>query len=338
MLDISNWPLTLKPQFILLICNLGNDDLLKAEVSLHYPSLRLSFSRPGLISYKNSAASLSWSDLTELENKLSFCKRAMFFNSKSKGLAEQSELRVNLQKSFETLSVHTMDLSTLKVSSTGDLKKGNFVLDEIQIGEDEWWNGLHCHHPSLSHFPFSTPTLELPLEAPSRAWLKMAETNLRFSFFSKDDRIFELGSAPGGVSFFLLSQGLQVLALDPGEMHEVCQSFKGFQHLKIPVQECPPRAVKAFKPQWIAVDMNLPSDFSINESIRMAELARRDLLGIILTIKMPKPQLVHKLAVWKKKLDSLGMIESRYVQLASHKREILYVGLTELGIKRGCGL
>src|SRR5690606_11645909 len=90
-------------------------------------------------------------------------------------------------------------------------KKGETVTLVVMVGEDEYWVGtyqLEGHH-------FQTPgeVSSIPVkDVPSRAYYKLAEVVEAYDLpFENQERVLELGSAPGGASFVLLEQDMKVL-------------------------------------------------------------------------------------------------------------------------------
>ena len=106
------------------------------------------------------------------------------------------------------------DLGRQNVARAGDL-----VLDCVVVEPEEWWVGYHRASGVASRWPGGLFQSELPAEAVSRAYLKMAEA-LAWSRMptKKGEQWAEIGSAPGGASQALLKQGVKVIGIDPAEM------------------------------------------------------------------------------------------------------------------------
>ncbi|PWK13893.1 SAM-dependent methyltransferase [Tumebacillus permanentifrigoris] len=67
----------------------------------------------------------------------------------------------------------------------------------------------------------------------SRAVFKLLEAEERFGLdLASFERALDIGAAPGGWSSLLLKRGLQVTAVDPGEMHADLLSNPNLKHLK----------------------------------------------------------------------------------------------------------
>ncbi|MEZ4819318.1 MAG: hypothetical protein R3A45_05295 [Bdellovibrionota bacterium] len=92
----------------------------------------------------------------------------------------------------------------------------NAFLDLIYVQENEWFIAEHIHTEDHSAFAGGRPRLELPENAPSRAFLKAEEALLQMNIkTSPGERALEIGCTPGGTLFALLSRGLDVTGLDP---------------------------------------------------------------------------------------------------------------------------
>lgn len=320
--------------FILYFCNLGNEDLLKAEVAKRHPDLSLSFSRPGMISYKCP----SIIDVEQLEKKsVIFARRLLLFLEKSSAANLEQTLSL-WQKKYSCKVIHHYSFITNQAAMNDEARAGELVLNCIQLADDLYWLGLHRQLPHLNSKPLGIFSLDLPHHAPSRAWLKMAEADAWFGFFRPGDKVLELGSAPGGVTYYLLERQLQVLSLDPGAMDLLCLKNPKLKHLTVPVQYCTAKDLQGFAPEWLVVDMNLPASQSVTESVRLGKMNHSDFLGCFITIKMPRAQLFDQLDRLMKCAAELGLKKMRLVQLEAHKRECLLVGITDKGIKRGCDL
>ena len=171
--------------------------------------------------------------------------------------------------------------------------------------------------------------IKQPDAAPSRAYLKIAQA---FEYFHRDrDRdghAIEIGSAPGGASYFLLQQSLKVTGLDPAEMAEICLNNANFIHLKKSVQDVQPKDLSNDY-SLMAIDTNLPALTSLRETIRLASWSKKSLNEIFMTIKMPNPRQVRKLSSYANDFKRAGY-KVIYKQLPSHHREILLYGYKDV--------
>lgn len=275
---------------IFFLCVPTNTDLLKAELALHLDKIKISFNVPGFITC-----------LCEESYLQQICDHPPIL-----ALAMGKDAS-RVQNLAPTLWI---EHDEFKVS--GDK---NFIFKDKK---DNLWAG-DC-------FNFSTfielIQFKLPDQAPSRAWLKIAQA---FDYFKFDRSHFknaiEIGSAPGGASFFLAQQHFQLIGIDPGEMSQQFKSMTKFLHIKKSVQDITKSQLPS-QVDLLAVDTNLPAVQSVKESIRIASFYPDSLKEIFLTIKLPIPKLIAQLENHKRAIRKLGF-NVTYKQLPSHHREIL---------------
>tara|TARA_R110000868_G_scaffold117600_15_gene312531 strand:- start:36572 stop:37423 length:852 start_codon:yes stop_codon:yes gene_type:complete len=270
----------------------GNFDLLKAQLATYPGVINPSFLAPGFSTFK--ADDIAYKALKE---KPPFMALAMGEDA-------------TRNETLETASVW-VENKELVFSSHGGFS--------YRDKKDQIWQGVCPGFEKL----IELSAIKLPTQAPSRAWLKIAQA---FSLFPKarSGNALEIGSSPGGASYFLRQQGLTLVGLDPGEMDSLFLSDEGFSHLKTPVQDVQARDLKQ-KFSLIAVDTNLPASMSVNEAIRLAAWSGDTLKEVFLTIKLPAPKLITSLEAHKRALRKLGL-KTLYKQLPSHHREILLYG------------
>ncbi len=132
---------------------------------------------------------------------------------------------------------------------------------DLILGEENepWFLGAHRLTAAAHPCPGALPRLEIPAEAPSRAWLKMEQA---LAWLGLDDAALagktavELGSAPGGSTWSLLQRGVEVIGADTGIMDERVMSHRLFTHLKMPAADVTPEMVPE-RVDLVASDMNL---------------------------------------------------------------------------------
>jgi 23S rRNA (cytidine2498-2'-O)-methyltransferase len=166
-----------------------------------------------------------------------------------------------------------------------------------------------------------------PPEAPSRAWCKIEEC-LRWADLSPrpGEIAVEIGSSPGGASYALLSRGLEVYGVDPGEMHANALAFAGphgnrFTHLQMPAAEVPRRSLPR-QYQWLALDVNLAPMVSLKYVERFVALAHGGLKGAVLTLKLNDDGVFEALPRILARIAKLAPREMRVTQLPSHRSEV----------------
>lgn len=269
----------------------GNLDLLKKELTNFPGEFRPSFSTPGFITFKVDDRALS-----ALKRQTPSLCLAMGFDA-----------------------VRVEDLAASVWCEDGELK---FVQAKELVFRDpkgNLWHGKCSSFELLSQLA----NLQQPEQAPSRAWLKIAQACQLFPR-DRSGYALEIGCAPGGAAYHLLELGLKLVGVDPGEMAPEIMANERFHHVKKPVQDIEGRDLK-HKFSLLAVDTNLPASVSVKESLRLAEYSGKELKEVFLTVKLPTPKLVASLQRYQGTLERLGF-KAMLIQLPSHHREILLVG------------
>ena len=237
----------------------------------------------------------------------------------------RAAIAAEMKSSFPELEINARSLT------------GETVLDVIVVEPHEWWLGLHEHGRARSADPGGRPTakdLELPSEAPSRAYLKLEE-GLAWSGapIRKGDTAVEIGSAPGGASYALLKRGVSVTGVDPGKMDSVVLKMPGYRHIEKPVFYVERKELPS-KVDWLLCDMNVDPKVAITSSDRLMRELRDSLLGLLLTVKLNKWEMAADVPGMIDYLKKSGLVRVRARQLANNRQEIFIYGLTRKGVSR----
>ena len=191
----------------------------------------------------------------------------------------------------------------------------------IKISETVYYLG----NP-LSRFKLHYPAIELPVEAPSRAYLKILEAAARAGItFSSGERALEIGASPGGACYALLAKGLNVIGVDTGEMAPICLNNPHFQHFRESIQHFDPKYIMD-RLDWLLVDMNLAPEATLHEIEKIILIHGPHLKGVFITLKMTKMALIGRLPFYKKLAKRMGIKVEFMTQLPSHKQEFLMYG------------
>lgn len=203
------------------------------------------------------------------------------------------------------------------------LKEGTPVIDLVALEENEIFVGWHFHHDGHTNFIGGDPELVLPENAPSRAYLKIAEAFLRVKPMIKANQtVMDVGCAPGGASYFFLENKLNVIGVDSADMDDfISKNYKNkFYHLQKPISHVTIEDL-VLPIDWLAVDMN------VKPAILMMELKKLipklpQLFGAFITMKMPDVQSYEEIPKLLKQIKKLGFNSVQAVQLVSNKQEI----------------
>lgn len=167
--------------------------------------------------------------------------------------------------------------------------------------------------------------IEPPKEAPSRAYSKIAEATRFFNLpFKEGNTVLELGSAPGGASYFLLEQGLKVIGVDPALMDITILNNVNFTHLKLPFERLTQKDIP-HNIDYLLSDINLPPTVVTKEIERLLHFINPKI--IVITLKLNDERYLKNLFPIKQNFKDLGFSNLHFKYLPSHRKEVALVGL-----------
>lgn len=206
------------------------------------------------------------------------------------------------------------------------VRVGEGVLNVILgVGKEPALVGWHRHGLGDFSLPGGLDRhLTLPEQAPSRAWLKMEQALawLGISTTLAGRTVLELGSAPGGGSYSLLTRGAEVFGVDTGEMSPLVLQHPQFHHLRVAAGELKPGQVPA-QVDLIASDMNLEPQVVCRYVEKFSRRLQPRALLLTLKINSPQvaarlPDLIHSVSTW-----APGPVQVR--QLPANRQEVTLV-------------
>jgi 23S rRNA (cytidine2498-2'-O)-methyltransferase len=185
-----------------------------------------------------------------------------------------------------------------------------------------WSVNIHTPAPLWSD-PMQLSHVELPQEAPSRAWLKIEEAMALFSLPLKSgETALEVGSAPGGAVYSLLKRGLHVRAVDPAEMDASLKVFTNYRHLKKPFQELTVEETAGV--DWWLSDLNLAPGSVLSHMGRLLGEVEKP-KGLIITLKLGKPEVAAEVPSHIQRVRQWGYRRIDMRLLPSHHQEVVMV-------------
>lgn len=193
--------------------------------------------------------------------------------------------------------------------------------DCVLVEPNEWWLGWHIIRRPPEHWPGGVMPGVLPPEAVSRGWLKMREMLLWSELpVRRGEVCIEFGSSPGGASQQLLGWGLEVIGVDPAEMHPTVLADSHFQHL-----QARPRDLKRkvfLDIDWLVSDINLPPRYTLDTLEAIVKHPGVAFQGMLLTLKLPDWKLIEEIPDNLKRIRSWGYRDVRARQLYHNRQEI----------------
>ena len=314
-------------EFVFATCLPGLETAVKREVARTRPELRFAYSRPGLVTFKSPK------DVDPADPQGSAFARVW---GRSIGAAHDPQVAAALLEPLHADRVHAfardpatpIDLATWQLGTGGEARDGELVADII-VGPDEpSWLGAHRHDGLRSPHPGGTFPVDLPADAPSRAYRKIEEAIAwrRLPVIAGQVAL-EIGAAPGGAVLALARRGLDVWAVDTGNLAPVVLALPSVHHLAKKVgalrwEELPPRI------DWLLVDVNLAPQVALHEIARLMPRLRPTLLGAVFTLKLNDWSFVDELPVLVARIRDLGFADVQLRHLPSNRREICAVALS----------
>lgn len=315
--------------FFFCACQPGAERLLKAEMRRVRPDLHPAFARPGLVTFKGD----------EPPPELVFARVTGTsvgpVSSAADVAAAARERGARRLHAWEREGGPLPELQTGLAAASGlpvepTPRAGEVVLDVVAEQGAPFFAGTHVHAAGLSPSPGGVAAAEVPPEAPSRAFAKVAEA-LAWSGLQpkRGQTALEIGSAPGGASYALLRRGLSVVGVDPGDMDPTVLADARFRHLKIAAgglrrSELPERV------EWLLLDVNLAPQVALHAVRRIVPMVRDHLVAAILTLKLNEEAFVDEIPRWLRRVAEMGFDPVRAKQLPSNRREICVVARRSL--------
>ena len=299
-------------QFYFVLTNVEAEPLLKEEIRLRYPEFRMSYSRPGFITFKGGE--------NEIFNPL-FCR----LSGLSLGKFTKDELMVAKAWVYPLKAEFVIPQDLQEISDRSLFKIGETVTLIIMSGEDEFWLGSYTLRADHFQTPGEVSSIQERSDVPSRAYFKLAEAFEAFDLpFEHQEKVLELGSAPGGASLFLLEQDMKVLGVDPADMDPMVTKKFDFKHLRRPFETLSEKDFKG-DVDWIISDINLPPTVVLKEVYRL--LTFLEPRGLVLTLKINDLKHLEVIATVREKFQKLGFNKVNLKYLPSHRKEIALIAL-----------
>jgi 23S rRNA (cytidine2498-2'-O)-methyltransferase len=308
--------------FVFATCAPGLEPALKLELARTRPELRFAYSRPGLVTFKapgpvaaddppSSAFARVWGrSIGSVADPAVAAAR----------LAELAPARVH---AFPRDPVAAVDLAPWQaLGPGGPAAPGELVADVIVARDEPAWLGVHRHDGARPAHPGGAIPVDIPADAPSRAYAKIEEA---IGWAGLDVRAgevaLEIGSAPGGAALALARRGVTLWGADPGVMqvthpliHHLDRTISALRW-----EELPPRV------DWLLMDVNLAPQVALHELARLAPPLREHLRGAVLTLKLNDQRVVEELPALIARAGELGLGAARATHLPSNRREICCV-------------
>lgn len=327
--------------YLFALANPGSEKALKLEVETMHLGWRLSYQRRGFVTFKADEAF----GIDALNAPLACARRLCL--SLGKAASREGAMELIHQAGVE----HGVDIPLIQQARYFERRMegipgdplpitGQWVGTVVEVGETEFWAGLHRHGPSHSAYPAGDSGLVMPAESPSRAWLKLEEAARFFGLdFTANDIVVELGCAPGGVVLALLNRGVSVIGVDPAKMADVVMKAAiasrdevvrkpWFYHCRKPAALVSKRDLGK-DVTWFMSDMNQSPEVVLKECARFCRMAP-SIRGVLITLKLTEITQVAEKSTWFETLREMGFETIRLQQLAVHHKEFALLALRDV--------
>ena len=298
--------------FVFALTNPEAEALLKAEIATDFKDFHPSYSRPGFLTLKATRGQEFFPVMARLSG-LCLGKRT---------LTELAALEKAWVWKREDNFVIPSELQALNDRSL--FKIGEFVKLIMMVNPDEFWLGEYVLKRTHLQTPGELSSIEKK-SVPSRAYYKIAEAYEAFDLpFDQQEKVLELGSAPGGASLFLLDQDMIVYGVDPAEMDAAVKKHINFKHIQKPFETI---SEKNIDPDidWIISDINLPPTVILKEVERLLEFLNPR--GLVLTLKLNQDRYLRLLKLFKERVKELGFERVELKYLPSHRKEVVLIAI-----------
>ncbi|MES2475776.1 MAG: SAM-dependent methyltransferase [Verrucomicrobiota bacterium] len=324
----------METEYLFALTNPGTEKALKLEVESMGLGWRLSYQRRGFVTFKGDAPF----SLAALDSDVACARRLCLSLGKSTTRDEA------VAKLIDVEWIHHAHFQDRKMQGVIDdnLSKnpepGCLIGTVVELGEGEFWSGVHRHGRWKSPYPAGDAGIVMPERSPSRAWLKLEEA-VRFLGldFTPKDVVVELGCAPGGVVLALLDRGVSVIGVDPAKMADVVMEKSilnrdetidhraWFWHCRKPAALVSKRDLGQGV-SWFMSDMNQSPEVVLKECARFRKMAP-SIRGVLVTLKLTDPAQVVEKDKWFAALRAMGFKTMRLQQLSVHHKELVLLAM-----------
>ena len=319
------------PDFAFATCAPGLEPALKREVAHTRPELCFAYSRPGLVTFRSSRA-VAPDDPPGSVFAHVWGRSIGPAADPARAAALLADLGADRVHAFPRDPDAAADLSPWQVLGPGGpAAPGELVADVIVAPGEPAWLGLHRHDDARPAHPGGAIPVEIPPDAPSRAYAKIEEAIAWARLPVAAGQVaLEIGAAPGGAALALARRGLLVWGVDPGALAPQVLAHPNVRHVPKKVgalrwEELPRRV------DWLLVDVNLAPQVALHEVARLMPPLLPSLRGAVLTLKLNDWAFVDALPSLADRIRGMGLPDVRLRHLPSNRREVCAVALAGQG-------
>ncbi len=340
-------------KFVMMTCQQGAEIALKTEVARQWPRFRFAYSRPGFVTFKLSEGH----GLDEDAALDSVFARA---TSLSLGRAQgdspeamardvwrlaanipvnalhvwQRDLAVAGNRGYEpgpTVSAQEVhdcilgqrpgEVAKFSGDAVSRVEMGQLVLDCVLVEPDSWWVGFHRVATAASQWPGGLRTIELPMHAVSRSYLKMVEAMRWLRMPLRPGHVAtEFGCAPGGAAQAMLDRGLQVIGVDPANVDPIVLASPNFTHIRRRGEDL--QAKMLCDTRLLVADMIVAPKTTLETVESIVTHPGVTIPGLLLTLKLTDWKMAEDIPAFCQRVRGWGYSDVRVRQLQYNRQEI----------------
>lgn len=318
------------PDFAFATCLPGLEPALKIDVARERPELRLSYSRPGLVTFKSPRPVTAEDPPGSVFARVWGRSIGAADDPASAG-ARLAALGADRVHAFARDPDAAADLGPWQALGPGGAAApGELVADVIVAPGEPAWLGVHRHDDARPAHPGGAIPVDVPADAPSRAYAKIEEAIAWARLPVAAGQVaLEIGAAPGGAALALARRGLTVWAVDTGALAPHALAHPNMRHVPkkagaLRWEELPARV------DWLLVDVNLAPQVALHEVARLVPPLLPALAGAVLTLKLNDWAFVRELPALVERIRRIfgsALPDVRLRHLPSNRREVCAVAL-----------
>lgn len=314
--------------FVFATCLPGVEPALKLDVARARPELRFAYSRPGLVTFKSPRA-VPPEDVPGSVFAHVWGRSIGAAGDPHAAALQLAGLGATRVHAFAREPEVATDLAPWQALGAGGPAGEAELIADVIVGPpgEPAWLGVHRHDRFRLPHPGGVIPLDVPADAPSRAYAKIEEAIAWARLPVKAGQTaLEIGAAPGGAVLALARRGLDVWGVDTGELAAHVRALANVHHIAKKVgalrwEELPAQI------DWLLVDVNLAPQVALHEVARFMPRLRTTLTGAVFTLKLNDWTFVRELPQLIDRIRQMGFADVRARHLPSNRREICAVAL-----------
>ncbi|HVK72825.1 MAG TPA: hypothetical protein VM734_05870 [Kofleriaceae bacterium] len=325
--------------FVFATCAPGFEGALKDDVARAQPALRLAFSRPGVVTFKldgdataDAARPAPWARAwgASLGRAAGAAEAAALIPAGARRLHVFAREPEVAGADAAVADARAALVATGRFDDDPRATRGELVADVIVAPGEPWLIGVHRHGPRRSPWPGGAWPVDVPADAPSRAYAKIEEAIAWADLpVVAGQAAVEIGSAPGGAAYALARRGVTVWGVDPGAMDPHVLAYTGpagarvhhvAESLAAVRWETLPRTI-----DWLLCDVHLAPPVALHGLARLVPAWKRSLRAAVVTLKMNDAAMRRGLPTWIERLQGLGFSSVEVTHLPANRHELCAV-------------